>query len=399
MNVRTVVRALWSDGRGWVLLFVTFGWTLSIGTRFIFPVLFPHLREAFDLDLSTLGALYTLVWVAFAVGQFPGGALADRVGERNVLFSSILLSGATVLLVGLSFNILTLAAGMILFGLASALFGTTRLTVLSDIYADYDGTAIGLMQSMAQLGNALLPVTAGSIAIYLTWRSGVLFVVPLFLVVAIGLWTVVPRRTDSSINAVDELSVEALRYVISNVSTGHTLRLAGLLALVFFMIQGLTSFYPTYLIDIKGLTPAAATSLFGLIFVCAAIVEPLSGALGDIFDSRKLLLLLFGVLAVALLLIPFAEGVVHLAIITALLSCLFGIFPTVVTRLTFALPDDMKGTGLGLIRTGYFLVGATGSVVIGTLAERGLFDESFFFLAILVLGAIGLVFSLTDHLE
>jgi MFS family permease len=47
------------------------------------------------------------------------------------------------------------------------------------------------------------------------------------------------------------------------------------------------------------------------------------------------------------------------------------------------LPPSVQGSAWGLLRTGFFLVGAGGSTVVGAFADRGLFDEAFFVLAAL----------------
>jgi sugar phosphate permease len=51
----------------------------------------------------------------------------------------------------------------------------------------------------------------------------------------------------------------------------------------------------------------------------------------------------------------------------------------------------VQGSAWGLVRTVFFLVGATGSMFVGALADRGLFDESFYALAALT-GVAALLF-------
>jgi len=72
------VLELWSGGRGKVLTAVAGGWFLSVGVRMIYPVMLPSLRSAYGLNLTTAGLLLTVLFLAYAFGQFPGGVLADR---------------------------------------------------------------------------------------------------------------------------------------------------------------------------------------------------------------------------------------------------------------------------------------------------------------------------------
>jgi MFS family permease len=47
------------------------------------------------------------------------------------------------------------------------------------------------------------------------------------------------------------------------------------------------------------------------------------------------------------------------------------------------LPDDVQGTAWGALRTGLFVVGSFGSTVVGYMADAGLFDVSFYLLAVI----------------
>lgn len=379
--VRRLTRSLWADGHGWILVFVAFGWALTIGTRHLLPVLFPHLREAFSLDLAMLGGLYSLVMATYALGQFPGGAIADRFGERAVLTASAFLSGFTMLILGIAVSVAILAAGMLLFGLASSLYGPTRYTIMSDIYPEFDGTAIGITQALGKIGDVILPVVAGLLAVYFTWRVGFLYLVPLYLVATVGLWTVVPRQTSGETSALDELSPATARYIARHVSEPTPVHLTVILALTLFVVQGVTSFFPIYLVDAKGVPPVTATIMFGLLFASGILIQPLAGALGDIIDPRLTVVSMFAVLVVALAAFPRADSIYQLVIITLLLCSLWGILPALVPILTASLPLDMRGVGFGFLRTVYLLIASAGSLTVGALAERTLFDEAFYILA------------------
>lgn len=381
-HLGAVLRTLWSDGRGWVLVFVALGWMLSLGSRYIFPVMFPHLRETFDLSLAVLGAFYTLLWAAYALLQFAGGMLADRYGERFVLVLSTGLTGGTMLLVGLAMTPWLLAVGMVLFGFASSLYGTTRYTVLVDIYSAYDSTAVGITQSAGEVGNTALPVIASFLVAYGTWRLGFAYVFPMFLLVALGLFIALPPKTSVSSSAVDELSVSSLRYVLDNIWSRRTLTLTVILTLTMFTIQGISTFYPTYLIDIKGLSPRIAAVLFGAMFVSAGVVMPISGIVADTFSARSTLGFVISMSMVALVLFPFASGIPQVVVVTVMFTSIYGVITIAVTELTNSIPSDMRGVGLGILRTAYILLAASGSVVVGTFAELGHFNEAFFVLAV-----------------
>lgn len=79
-EVRRVAAELWRRGRGPTLVAVGGGWFLSIAVRMVSPAVLPYLRAGFGLGLATVGLPITTLWVAYALGQLPGGLLEDRVG-------------------------------------------------------------------------------------------------------------------------------------------------------------------------------------------------------------------------------------------------------------------------------------------------------------------------------
>lgn len=390
-DIKTSTRELWSDGRGWILLAVSAGWALSIGVRFAYPTLVPFVRADFAIDLTTVGLLLSMVWGGYAIGHVPAGVLGDRVGEGNILVLSTLLSAGTIILVATSVNVGMLFAGTLAFGLGTALFGPTRFTLFTSIYSDRSGSAIGLSTAMGSLGNALLPVTAAFIATYATWRFGFGVFAPLFAGAAFAIWMTVPGRPTGHDSAVDEFSSETLAHIVRGIKRGSIPVVVSVQITIAFVNQGFAAFYPVYLTTMKGLSPGVAATLFGLYFAVGAIIQPFSGSMLDRFGARLSLVVLLGTSSFGLWLLPFVHGFGPLVAITVLCSSLTGCFVVTQTYITDTLPDDMQGTGLGILKAGWMLLTATSPMIIGVLADFGYFNEAFLLLA--VAGSVGLVLS------
>lgn len=390
-TLRAAARDLWSDGRGWVLIGVASGWFLSLGVRLIFPALLPYLQETFALGLSVSGLLITVLWFSYAIGQFPGGIVGDRLGEGNALVLSTIGSGVVVTIIALSQTAWMLFAVTAVFGLVTAVFGPARFTILSAIYDDRDGTAVGLTLSAGEAGNAVLPVVAGVLAAFASWRLGFGFTVPFFFLVAVLLIRVVPGRLSTD-SAVDTLSISTFRYVARGIATRVILLVSSVHILLFFVYQGFTGFYPTYLVATKGFSPSLAAGLFGLFFVAGVVVQPIAGAAGDRYGTRRALLAVIGIATVALLALPFVDEVAGVVAVTLVASAVLGVTPLTQTFLVNTLPADMKGSGLGLVRTIMIAIGATGPLFVGVVADFGYFDVAYFGLA--MLAGTGLVLTL-----
>jgi predicted MFS family arabinose efflux permease len=377
---RTTVGNLHGDGRGWVLVAVATGWLFVLGTRIVLPALLPQVKAAFGLDNATAGLLVTLLWGAYATTQFPAGVLADRIGERRTLVTSVAVVAVGVLALALAPSLLLFVAGLLLFGFGSGLYAPPRVTVLSRTFADNDGTALGVTFATGNLGAAALPPLATAIALWVGWRLGFGFVVPVFAAVGVTLWLVVPLQSNAP-RATAELSREAASRVVQAVLSRRVLLSWVALTMVLFVKQGIGTFLPIYLIETKGLSQGVASGLYSLFYASGAIAQPFAGTAADAYGSSTVLSGLAGFGVLTLVALPAVDGVWALALLTVLLGTRLGISPVGNGYVAAVLPADVQGAGYGLFRSFYLLVGATGSLFVGVLAEIGLFDEAFLALA------------------
>jgi predicted MFS family arabinose efflux permease len=387
-RVRETIREVHGDGRGWTLLAVAAGWFFVLGLRFVVPALLPAITRDFPVSNATAGAAITLLWITYAMMQFPAGALVDRLGERRLLATSAIV--CTAGLVGYTFSptFAVFLAATALFGFGSGLYGPPRGTVLSRTFPDRDGLAIGSVLAAGSIGSALLPVIATAIAAIAGWRLAIGLTLPGFLLVGIALWRVVPRdgaahtaggaaATDGGTASVRETAgavIDAVR------SRGVGLAIVAATLMV-FIFQGLTAFFTTYLVEVKGLSEGTAGLLFGLLFISGAVWQSVGGGLGDRYGHGPVLAVIAFSGVVPLVALPFASSTPVLALVSALLGvrlAMGGISNAYVVSL---LPMDVRGTAWGLLRTAFFTVGAFGSTAVGSMADRALFTEAFFLLA------------------
>ena len=82
-----------------------------------------------------------------------------------------------------------------------------------------------------------------------------------------------------------------------------------------------------------------------------------------------------------LLALPFAEGILQIALVTVLRGGMMANIAITMPYLTSVLREDLQGSGLGILRTGYMMIGATSPLLFGIFAEFGYFDQGFWVLA------------------
>lgn len=382
------VSVIVSETKGQVLLAISAGWFLSLGVRMIYPVLLPYFREAYSLDLRLAGLLLTVLWGGYAIGQLPGGVLTDWLGERIVLSLSTMVSAVMLVFVVTAGFPIVLFVTTGLFGLATALYGVARFTAISEVFPNRDGIAIGITLAAGNLGNVVLPASGGAIAAVFAWYYGLGFTIPLFVIVAVGLWSVVPKTSVKETNSGQTNIRIIVLAVLHELRRPPIIIVTVILILSFSIWQSFTGFYPTYLIEVKGFSPSVATGIFSLYFALGIVIQPLAGAAYDRFGIRRTLPVFLGGAAMALIALPVTTGLIPVLGLTVFLAGMMSNIAVTMPFLTDELPSEIQGTGLGVLRTGYMMIGAISPTLFGSLADVGLFDEAFWLLAVLV----GLIF-------
>jgi len=372
------VGALRGEGRGRVLLTVALGWGLLVGTRMSYPVLLPYIRGAYGLSLSVAGLLVTVLWLGSALGQLPGGVLADRFNERHVMTAGLLIVAAALTFVAFANSAIAVFLGTAMVGLGLSLYPIARITVLTEIYPDAVGSALGITMATGDTGQTILPPIVGFLAAAVAWQLGIGLLVPGFLLLAGLLWVVVPDRESQSTGS---LSVQGARNVLGELRS-RTMVLVTVLLFFYVMVwQSFTGFYPTYLVESKGLSPSVAGTVFALFFAVGVVVKPAAGTAYDRVGMRRSLGAVLVGPIFGLGLLPFVEGFWILVVLTALVSTMLGSGAITQAYLAEAIPENMRGTGLGVIRTTAASLGAMGPVLFGLVADRGFFDEAYLVLA------------------
>lgn len=144
-----------------------------------------------------------------------------------------------------------------------------------------------------------------------------------------------------------------------------------------FAFQGLTAFLPTYLITSEGIGQGVAGPLFALLFVGGAVSQLGIGPAADRYGTRPVLVAVAGLGVVTLLAVPVVDGRLAWAALVFLLGTRMAIAPVTNAYIVARLPADVQGAVWGFLRTCLFLVGSTGSLFVGAMADAGRFDAAF----------------------
>lgn len=136
-----------------------------------------------------------------------------------------------------------------------------------------------------------------------------------------------------------------------------------------FTWQALASFLPTFFVEYHGYSQTVAGTLFAAYFVVQGTLQVGVGMAADRFgrDVATGLCMVTGIGGLALL--SASTGLVGIGGGLLLLGLGMGWSAAVFPRFMDNLSEEEKNSGFGLVRTVYMVVAASGSVIVGFLAD------------------------------
>jgi len=182
-----------------------------------------------------------------------------------------------------------------------------------------------------------------------------------------------------------DLFLQALGPLAELLSRPRILYTTALATMGAFTWQATASFLPTFLDVGSGLSTALSALLFSLYFLVHGGTQPVTGSLSDRFgrDATAMGTMSAGVVGYGLL-VATARFDLGLGPTVAAV-CLVGVAMSwgapVQSRFMDLLSDAERGAGFGLVRTAYMVLGASGSVVVGTVSDAAGWGAAFGLLA------------------
>lgn len=365
-----------STGHGLILLTLAMGWFFTTGVRLIYPVLVPQVRTAFGINNTIAGLLFTVMVVMIALTQFPSGIMADRFGERSVLSLSVVGSTVGVVLLAGAPVFPVFFVGCVLYGLAAGLFQSPTISALTRIFPERSGSTHGVIFASGSIGTSALPVIASGIAVTIGWRFAYVLSVPIFALLVVGIWYLIPKR-EPELRADASSSLRAAVSGIRGVLRRDILFVASAMILVVIVFHGVSAFLPTYLIEVKGTSQLVATTVFGLFFVGGFVLQLAAGVGADRWSNRAILFAITAVAAVSVVGLTRSSGIVPIAVLSIALSSVAAYISVANTYFASTLPDDTQGSGIGALRTVIIGIGGTSPLVTGYFGDANQFDVAF----------------------
>ncbi len=360
----------------WRVLVAVF-WAVSmvegIGVSQIFAFIPVYLREmgvAPADRLAFVGLFTSLIFVVGAPLVPLWGVWADKYSRKAVIVRSSLVEAVVFGLVALAREPWQLALAMLLIGFQLGNTGVMLAGIRDATPLRRLGVTIAVFGASGPVGFAIGPALGGVIVDGLGWSLSMVFAISALLSIGTALLvmfgsqevrpTVVPE------GSVVSLAFGAVRSVLADPTVRRIFVIFGL---AFLATQMTRPYIPVLVEGIVGIGPGLASAIAlvaGTAALVGALISPLGGALGDRIGFRTVLIaaLLGG--AVALLVMPIANGIPVLAAAAVVL----GMSTAAVSAMIFGLlatevPPERRSATLNLVYLPLYLAGTIGPALAG----------------------------------
>ena len=367
--------------RDTVLVLCTFAFFVTYFARVAVSPVIPFITDDFSITNTQIGIALSGMWIAYGLTQYPSGKLADRFGEKRIILVSVGGTATLSLVSAIAPVYPVLFVGLVGIGAFAGLHYTVASSLLSRAYDD-TGTAIGVHSLGAPAAGLLAPVASAWIGVRYGWRPAVALVVvvavPIFVYI---LWKV--RPTEPRLSGQRETEAETVGSFLSFLRRPTIAFSATVAIIAIFVINGLISFLPTFLVEYHGYTPTLAGAVFSAYFIVRGVTQFGVGTISDRFDRDSVVAGCLLVGTVGLVLFTAGSGFLIVAAAVLLFGTGNSFFAALEPKMLDRLSERERNAGFGVFRTVYVVGGATGSIGVGAFADYLGWQQTFAILAVL----------------
>ncbi len=258
-----------------------------------YSIVMALIKADLALTYTMSGALTSVYFVGYAIGQVPWGTMADRIGSKRVMVASILGIAVSTILFGFAQGFWQAALARLVAGLLGAGVFVPGVRLVSGWFPPEErGTALGILSIGGSVGLITSSTLSPYIATIIGWRGTIMGIGLLGLTLTAVLWVTLKDN-----EAEDRTGGDGdLRDVLADRSFWALglIQMARLGANYAFI-----AWLPLLLQEEFGMSLVAAGAAFSLFNVAGMAANPLGGIISDRLGERIVLLVSFAVLAVS----------------------------------------------------------------------------------------------------
>ena len=336
------------------------------GIGSLLPILPLFLRER-GASYSFVGLIVGAALAAQAVGQWPAGWLAERIGRKEMMVVGLLVAAAASLMFLLPLSIEWLVAVRFLQGLGFAAAAPAEIAAVADVVPPEElGRAYGWVSAARQSGIIVGPALGGGLAVFGRWTVFAVTGSALATAALVAALTL-PRSVRRP-----RAEVSIARVFMHSTRVGVAMRAVVTMTIGLGLLIGIYDvIWSLYMRQI-----GASDFVIGLSFTFFALplvaVTPFAGRASDRWDRRWLAFTSVAVGSLMAVIYPFVN-IIPVVIGVGVVEASFWAFtePAMNSFLMEAV-QDRRGEAQGVVGTAQSGSMAVGSLIGGSLFALGL---------------------------
>jgi len=362
----------------------------SHGVMHAFLVVMPALMPLMAGELGGLALLAYIASLANALygwGSFPVGFLADITSKKKLIMLSMIICGASAMLVGFSNNIWLTGAGMILLGIGASLYHPPGYAHMALLSTEMRGRFMGIQGLGGDMGMALAYITSAALGLAIGWRY------TFVLWGAVGILMAIVNYFLAEDTPIDPEDISRPREgYIATVKKMFTTdqRTSLILVLIVVMLSGglwtgVSQWILTYINKTKGVSLIIAGGLSTIQYTIGAFAQIIGGELSDKLGRKIILMAGFTAFAVSLVAMVLAPGdLIVLLVLVAALGFTFYVTQAPISALLADITNkNTVGVTYGINFTVKYGIGAILPITAAWISSTYGLDSVFYFFAML----------------
>lgn len=336
-------------------------------SRMIFAPLVQPAAADFGVTAASLGVVTSAAWLGSASPRIPTGLLLTRFSRHHVVVGTGSLLVMTATFTGFASSIAHLTIGAYLMGLSSGIYFIAANPLVSELFPEGIGRALGLHGMASQIAAVIAPIVLSAILLVGDWQL-TFFAIAAIAAVLTGYFGLAARRTPlPEAGASDRSLIAAGRAQWPLILTGIVI-----MGATGFLWNALFNLYGDYLEVAKGIGAGNGRLLLSVMFAAGVPGFVLSGRLADRLPRVPYLLSLLSSFAISVWLLTAVHHVVAIAAVSVVIGYSFhSAIPAMDTYLLATLPDHHRGSAYALYSATMMMTMATGSGVVGIAVTEG----------------------------
>jgi len=274
-----------------VLVVVTMLYVINYMDRTVLSVTLPLIKTDLSLSDAQLGWLGTIYFIAVACLTIPAALVIDRWSRKKSLAAMALLWSIATFLTGTGKSFLALITARGFVGVGEAGFAPGGLAYVSGSFNEKNRARVnGIFVMGGPIGLILGAVLGGYIANANIWGLGwrapyYFFAVPGVLFGILILFTRdyttdIPKEYSTGLGILKDMGVIMKLRTFWYLSLGF--------AVSSFAITAILQFLPLYFMRVRGWDMTKSSTMFGLMFVFAAVGAVLAGIISDKWKEKQI---------------------------------------------------------------------------------------------------------------